>query len=374
VARSTLTGRAGVTTTLSWAYLSPAASTGGTPIASCNFTDSIQEDGWSRLVCSTSPLFSDEQQAYAAGYLEGHTTSGKIYEGIVNTGANFSWPPPLARFLEENDLFMRRSIVTEAPSPFWHQVSLVLTQLDGLQYGFADAPKPPGQPWVPPRALYNVQLGGDMEDLSAALNLSTSPRRAARAAARRAALGAAFASEGDEGGGHCSALVRLLGDSSDVLFGQVTWAGFEDMTRILKTYSFPFSTTGEAGAPRVPAESVVFSSDPASLFSGDDFYLMHPTRLAMLETTIGNNNMTLYSLFVKPDTVLEWVRNVVANRLAASGPEWAEVFSLHNSGTYNNVREGLPAALQVFFFRQYFGSNQLTRAHTHTHTHYTTRL
>lgn len=34
--------------------------------------------------------------------------------------------------------------------------------------------------------------------------------------------------------------------------------------------------------------------------------------------------------------MLEFVRNTVANRLATSGPEWAEIFSAYNSGTYNN--------------------------------------
>ena len=52
--------------------------------------------------------------------------------------------------------------------------------------------------------------------------------------------------------------------------------------------------------------------------------------------TIGNSNATLYQLYVKPSTVLEWTRNIVANRLAADGPTWVEVYSRLNSGSYNN--------------------------------------
>ena len=34
--------------------------------------------------------------------------------------------------------------------------------------------------------------------------------------------------------------------------------------------------------------------------------------------------------------MFEWVRTVVANRLAPTGSQWAEIFERHNSGTYNN--------------------------------------
>lgn len=52
-----------------------------------------------------------------------------------------------------------------------------------------------------------------------------------------------------------------------------------------------------------------------------------------LETTIGNSNPDLWK-FVKPvGTVPEWLRNIVANRLAATGSEWAKIFSKYNSGT-----------------------------------------
>uniref|UniRef100_A0A2D4KS15 Phospholipase B-like n=1 Tax=Micrurus paraensis TaxID=1970185 RepID=A0A2D4KS15_9SAUR len=55
-----------------------------------------------------------------------------------------------------------------------------------------------------------------------------------------------------------------------------------------------------------------------------------------METTIGNNNNKLWK-FIKPDnSVLEWLRNIVANRLARTGAEWATIFEKFNSGTYNN--------------------------------------
>jgi len=139
-----------------------------------------------------------------------------------------------------------------------------------------------------------------------------------------------------EGGGHCSAVVRVLPNATDILFSQVSWAGFEDMLRVFKRYDLAYSVDGSGPAGALPGRQVVFSSFPGGLFSGDDFYTLQPSNLAMLETTIGNGNQTLYELYVKPTTVLEWARNVLANRLATDGPSWAAVYSRYNSGTYNN--------------------------------------
>lgn len=52
-----------------------------------------------------------------------------------------------------------------------------------------------------------------------------------------------------------------------------------------------------------------------------------------LETTIGNSNPALWKFVQPTGGVMEWLRNIVANRLAATAKEWAEIFSQYNSGT-----------------------------------------
>lgn len=52
-----------------------------------------------------------------------------------------------------------------------------------------------------------------------------------------------------------------------------------------------------------------------------------------METTIGNNNPDLWK-FVVPMSVFENIRAVIVNRLATSGQEWTDMFSMYNSGTY----------------------------------------
>jgi len=54
------------------------------------------------------------------------------------------------------------------------------------------------------------------------------------------------------------------------------------------------------------------------------------------ETTIENNNKTLWNYVVPEGSLLYWVRNWISNRLATKGTEWMSIFSQFNSGTYNN--------------------------------------
>ena len=37
--------------------------------------------------------------------------------------------------------------------------------------------------------------------------------------------------------------------------------------------------------------------------------------------------------YIRPDTILSWTRCRLSNQLAATGAEWAEVFSMYHSGT-----------------------------------------
>lgn len=58
-------------------------------------------------------------------------------------------------------------------------------------------------------------------------------------------------------------------------------------------------------------------------------------KLTVIETTVVNYNDDLTHNII-PISVPEWMRAMVANRLANSGQEWVNKFFLFNDGTYNN--------------------------------------
>jgi len=55
-----------------------------------------------------------------------------------------------------------------------------------------------------------------------------------------------------------------------------------------------------------------------------------------METTNGVMNSSLFYEHVTEETVMYWIRVIVANRMASTGEEWTTIFALYNSGTYNN--------------------------------------
>uniref|UniRef100_A0A3Q2HAG4 Phospholipase B-like n=1 Tax=Equus caballus TaxID=9796 RepID=A0A3Q2HAG4_HORSE len=196
------------------------------------------------------------------------------------------------------------------------QVRLTLLQLKGLEDSYEGSVAfPTGRFTIKPLGFLLLQISGDLGDLEPALN-KTEARRT---------LGA----------GACSALVKLLPGHRDLLVAHNTWNSYQSMLRIIKKYWFQFHEGPQEDAPPAPGNRLVFSSYPGTIFSCDDFYIL-ASGLVTLETTIGNRNPALWKYVQPKHCVLEWVRNIVANRLAVDGDSWADTFKRFNSGTYNN--------------------------------------
>ena len=68
--------------------------------------------------------------------------------------------------------------------------------------------------------------------------------------------------------GHCSALIKLLGDFSNVYFSHASWWSYRSMIRMMKHYKTPLHDAA------VASKRMSFSSYPGFLESLDDFYIL----------------------------------------------------------------------------------------------------
>jgi hypothetical protein len=126
---------------------------------------------------------------------------------------------------------------------------------------------------------------------------------------------------------HCSALVKPLPNNSDLVFGHATWQSYSFAFRIYKTFTLAYRG--------VAARGIQFSSYPGTFVSTDDFHVLD-TGLAVMETSLNVFNLSIYDGNVVPQTLLSWIRAMVANRMATDGASWVATFERFNSGTYNN--------------------------------------
>ncbi|XP_068167042.1 putative phospholipase B-like 2 [Antennarius striatus] len=292
-------------------------------VAWVNFTDDIKKSGWSFLEVTTSSHYNDSFQAYAAGAVEAAVTSQLIYKHWMNTLMGYCGPftsesgycERVKIYIANSLQWVQEQIEKQKNSPYWYQVRLVLLQLKGLEDSYNDQLSfPLGSLSFNPFGFILFQLGGDLEDLESALNKSSRTRPL--------------------GSGSCSALIKLLPNNKELFVSHDTWNTYGSMLRIMKKYIFPFKVS-PSDNDLLPGGIQAFSSYPGSIFSGDDFYILS-SGLVTLETTIGNSNPALWKYVQPTGTVFEWLRNIVANRLATTGKEWAKIFSMYNSGTYNN--------------------------------------
>ena len=128
---------------------------------------------------------------------------------------------------------------------------------------------------------------------------------------------------------HCSGLIKVTGNYSELFAGHSSWFSYSSMLRIFKHYNFGLNS------PNTASRTLSFSSYPGLLSSLDDFYMMHDSGLMMVQTTNPIINKSIYSK-VTHDSLLAWQRVRTANQMAHTGEEWAQPIKWPNSGTYEN--------------------------------------
>nr|QOL01101.1 putative extracellular protein CSOL_028 [Pseudococcomyxa simplex] len=298
-------------------------------LATASYLDSLHtSSGWGQLSISTKAGSPDALQLYAAGFLEGYLTAHRISDHHANMEAffNISSSGP-SDFLLAQDAWAQEQVATGS-TPFWTTLGLILQQHDGLMDGYSlaandsqnTASGTPPLPQLNRIDFLKLSAVGDLGDLVPALE----PKKQVQ----WETLDARDVEETLASQGHCSALVKVTGNYSDLFLAHSSWFTYSGMVRIYKHYDFAVAS------PHHKLRRTSFSSYPGELSSDDDFYLMD-TGLALLQTTNDILDTELYKLLT-PKSVLNWQRVRLANAMADTGKEWADVVSQYNSGTYNN--------------------------------------
>lgn len=270
--------------------------------------------------------FSDADQAYLAGCVEGFVTQDQIWDSwpsflYANYHEAMQVPQPVVDWINANDAWVLQQIKQNPNTPLWQHVGLLYDQLAGIIAGYKAAATPEQQLTRADILLLNAD--GDLEDInSIAAEAGMSDEAATARRLRRRATGSS------DYGSHCSVLIKLTDDYGDLFAGHTTWSQYAYMLRIYKSYVLNFKSVPQA------ANQVQFSGYPATLTSIDDWYLTS-AQLMVTETTNGFFNASLKAL-IKPQSLLSWVRAGIANRMASGGQEWSQVFAQYNSGTYSN--------------------------------------
>ncbi|XP_072929615.1 putative phospholipase B-like 2 isoform X3 [Epargyreus clarus] len=289
-------------------------------VAKATYSNEINKTGWAYLEVHTSADSSDEQQAYAAGYLEGFLTRDLIWMHWQNMLKGYCYNKTeicglIEEFVDTNEDYIATMIRENPIDPYWYQIKLYYIQIEGLAVGYNHATTDAYQ-WLTVRDIIWINMLGDLDDLAMAVSMPPE------------------VPDGLLFGERCSGLVKLLPDLSNLYTSQVTWNSYQSMLRFQKMYVLNYKVSLQSNE-MIPGRKMSFTSYPAFVQSTDDFYIIS-SGLVAAETTIGNSNRTLYQ-FIKPQgQILEYARAMVANRLARSGQEWVEIFRKHNSGTYNN--------------------------------------
>ena len=295
-----------------------------------SYEPTYEETGWDYLTIETyngsDYRYLDEIKSYAMGYIEGILTYKRIYYSYINLN-HYKYYKNDSKmynntyeFFRENLKFMKyNSLKNKDNDSYWNEVYNLYKQMIGLYEGYNlmanDEEK------IDLISFQNIISLGDIDEIEYWKNISNRPNYKNMTLEQIKKYTLLH--------NHCTSLIKILPDFSDIFFGHNTWTGYNKLIRIFKEYKFIPNPNND-----FPGKIILMSSYPGAINSQDDFYITSAD-LYITETTNNVFNETLFD-FLNPNTLMCWIRTMVANRLSNSGKEWVNTFKKYNSGTYNN--------------------------------------
>jgi len=285
-----------------------------TAAATASFdAEAFNKTGWAKLQVSSA--IAQHWAYYAAGMAEGLLTC-KFVAAVAQNNDDPRQNPQVTDFAEQAEAWTRAQAAANPDEDLWRAVGTVLAQFDGLVAGYNQSECSAAQPLTSTQ-MWLMQMDGDLEDIKNKFPQAVTATAAAPIKRPQ----------------HCSSLVKLAPNNSDLFFGHATWDIYNNAApRIFKTYTLPV-TIGAA----VEQRTTHFSGTGPWLSSVDDFYAISSasTNMVVMETSNTVLNASLYKKVV-PQSLLCWLRAIVSNRLAVDGASWAGYFGTHHSGSYTN--------------------------------------
>ncbi|KAK8803715.1 hypothetical protein WA158_001409 [Blastocystis sp. Blastoise] len=288
--------------------------------------NAIHQTGWNFLSINTNEKNSNEDQAYAAGLLEGILTHNQIYTHIKNQKTEEKPQEKVRRYFEENAKWDEEQKKSGKDRLYWHHKEMMDRQAQGVIDGYFRAASEE-QNFVTAWQIKVLTYEYDIWDLNIVLpdvNTTSATTHNLRTSIEE------YRRKMD----HCSALLRITPNYEDIYISHITWAGAESMYRFYKVYDMPLHVDPQTNDVIVPGHKISMSSYPGRFTSGDDFYeissglIVQETTDAIWDESLNKN--------IQPHTVYQWARNALANRLANNAKEWTDIFGKYQSGTYNN--------------------------------------
>ena len=287
------------------------------------YSKTLETLGWDFISISSNiePRYNAKTKAYAMGYLEGVLTKDRIFSHYINTKnyvfseTNGEMPEYMRNFFNKHHNYIVEMSQMYPYDPYWTNAYMLYMQLNGMVDGYNSSQEKERQ-----INIINFQViasTGELDDIK----MTNKEDRVSISKMNYEQIIEYIHSRT-----HCSVLLKVTPDFSDIFLGHNTWSNYSFMTRIFKEYRF------KAGIEN--SFSVTFSSYPGALNSIDDFYITDKD-IVVTETT---NAVFTESLFdkISPNSMLCWERAMIANRLAIDAKGWTELFARYNSGTYNN--------------------------------------
>ena len=298
-------------------------------IASAIYNKSYEKVGWDYLAISSydkkDNKYNDSNKAYAMGYLEGILTKDRIYSHYINFMHYFLYDYKdnifaieffFGFFLQNIEYMYEKSLDNMDSDPYWEHVHFVYQQICGLYDGYISVAEKDKK--IEFYELLVLAGTPDAKEIASSLfrKLPNFEKMTKEEIEEYSILNT-----------HCSAIVKLAKNFSDIWFGHNTWNYYVLMIRIFKEYHFVTNKGNEK------SKTVVFSSYPATLSSIDEFYYLD-SKLLIMGTSNSIYNSSLYDS-ITHESIFIWVRQIVSNRLASSAENWTEIFKRENSGTNN---------------------------------------